>query len=1500
MNGKKKTLLFSVFFVFLVFTFVPSVSAVVFDGGDGSAGDPYQISTCEQLQGMSESLNSNYILISNVDCDVTPYNAGEGFNSIGWYLAWNANSPFTATFDGQNYNVSGLYINVDNDWNKGLFGYTSSSSEIKNVGLIDVDITAVSYVGGLVGRNTGTVRDVFVFGEIFGTSQYIGGIVGTNNYDYSTRSPLSRVIDSYFIGNVTAGQIIMGGVVGMNPESNGGSITNSYYNIDDSLINGKKMSGPHGIYETQFNDWVSNNKILDINNYLSFDGQYYEINDVSDLKEMIAFSSKSEYSFKLNQDIELSEEGFYIAVLAGEFSGQDKIISNVNLDLPFMDHLGFFGEIKSGAKVSNLGLLNVNVFGDSIVGGFVGRNNGTIVSSFVTGEVKGRTSPTSGGSVGGIAGQNYEGTINSSYSSVNVDSGTENNAGGIAGFNFGTIINSYSTGNVSGGFDVGGLIGRNWGVVTSSFYDGDNTIISSWENVNSIGNQTWANLINTTWLMDQGWNFPPWDASNDGIDYPALAWQTPPVADTDVDGDGIDNALDNCPIDFNPDQSDMDLDGAGDVCDVCPDAAANDCEDPTITVAESIDETGGTLSNEDVTIDIPAGALDNDTSISMQLGGSNYEIAIAGRSITVLYDYTIGQEGLQFNTDITLIFAHDYGASPPSNLDIYYNDEGTWVRQYADCVSTAGVCILQTNHLSEYALGVPGNVFINVGGEGFAEDIDSIVGIMLNNENLSRGLQFDLNFPSILTFKGYQTTVRTTGGLIDYNLISPGNLRVSVLQDFPAGGNGGILELLFDVSLSALPNVYPMYLSNLIVGDEKGKLLPSIVVDGDFKVLAPCTDVDGDGYGEFGGDGCANPGIVDCNDNNLNVHPGALEFCDAVDNDCNAGTADGAGELWINGPITCGVGECSGNTGELLCQNGVQVNTCNPTAGEVTESCEDATGYDGLDNACDGIVDLDCTSVCDIDGDTYYSTDLTLFQKAYCSIQGYSSGDCNDNSGNINPGMEDVACDAIDQDCSGDAFQGTDVDGDGYKTEGLLCGSVDCNDNDLLMYPGISENQACGGEAQCGGTQSRTCQVDGTFTGWGACDFTPSNGNLCNDNNACTSGDTCSSGVCETTPVVCTSSGSCAEPNVVWTGSCDPAIGCTQEASPLEICNNLDDDCDVAVDEDFTDLNTACTEGVGACEVSGSKLCSLDGSGTECSAVPGTPTVELCDALFIDEDCDGSSNEACACYDGETIQCGPTTNVGACEYGIETCDINGVFGACTGAVYSSEEVCDGIDNDCDGLIDEDIADIVTDPYNSGDVGACQVQVQSCIGGQFVVVQNAIGPVTETCDLLDNNCNGVADDADNDADGFNDCNGADRCVDLSLSNVPASFISLNPNHYLITDQVGFGCSCEEVLFCKPGTNTGEFKYGCAQGTVNIWNNQNGWSTDCQTDGIVVMAGESKPLLTNTDGTGWIDGFDSNNDGDMLDDSVDSLIDDADPIGSSGRGKPDWWEAKHPGK
>lgn len=205
-----------------------------FTGGSGTILDPYQIRNCVDLQNMTFDLSANYTLMKNIDCDVAPFNTSAGFNPVG-----NNINLFTGSFDGEDFTITGLFIYRPGVYFVGLFGETSSSSAISNVGLVDVDITGQNWVGGLVGSNNGDISNSYSTGRVDSGSR-TGGLVGRSTGDISNSYSTSRVIgnwragglvgrntgdisNSYSNGNVTGNQQV-GGLAGLNE----GDISNSY------------------------------------------------------------------------------------------------------------------------------------------------------------------------------------------------------------------------------------------------------------------------------------------------------------------------------------------------------------------------------------------------------------------------------------------------------------------------------------------------------------------------------------------------------------------------------------------------------------------------------------------------------------------------------------------------------------------------------------------------------------------------------------------------------------------------------------------------------------------------------------------------------------------------------------------------------------------------------------------------------------------------------------------------------------------------------------------------------------------------------------------------------------------------------------------------------------------------------------------------------------------------------------------------------------------------
>ncbi len=143
---------------------------------------------------------------------------------------------------------------------------------------------------------------------------------------------------------------------------------------------------------------------------------------------------------------------------------------------------------------------------------------------------------------------------------------------------------------------------------------------------------------------------------------------------------------------------------------------------------------------------------------------------------------------------------------------------------------------------------------------------------------------------------------------------------------------------------------------------------------------------------------------------------------------------------------------------------------------------------------------------------------------------------------------------------------------------------------------------------------------------------------------------------------------------------CNDDPGCPGRRD--ELCNDLDDDDDGRVDEAFPDKGLPCTLGEGACAADGTVICSPDGKELWCDATPGEAAAETCNDL--DDDCDGATDE-----DFPTLGEACSAGEGPCRVdGVLACDDTGAV-ACDAVARRAEgETCNGVDDDCDGTVDE--------------------------------------------------------------------------------------------------------------------------------------------------------------------------------------------------------------------
>ena len=188
-----------------------------------------QIRDWYDLDAVRHNLRGNHRLMNDLDAATAGYeelasptaNNGTGWQPIGGY----SNPPalairvFEGTFDGQGYQIRGLFINRPDEYFVGLFGAVDGSKQVgsgvvANVGVVNATVTGGSYVGALVGYMTwllgqpGTVSNCYATGSVAGNLS-VGGLVGLN---------MGTVSDSYCSGNVT-GLTNVGGLVGFNDDT---------------------------------------------------------------------------------------------------------------------------------------------------------------------------------------------------------------------------------------------------------------------------------------------------------------------------------------------------------------------------------------------------------------------------------------------------------------------------------------------------------------------------------------------------------------------------------------------------------------------------------------------------------------------------------------------------------------------------------------------------------------------------------------------------------------------------------------------------------------------------------------------------------------------------------------------------------------------------------------------------------------------------------------------------------------------------------------------------------------------------------------------------------------------------------------------------------------------------------------------------------------------------------------------------------------------------------
>jgi hypothetical protein len=286
--------------------------------------------------------------------------------------------------------------------------------------------------------------------------------------------------------------------------------------------------------------------------------------------------------------------------------------------------------------------------------------------------------------------------------------------------------------------------------------------------------------------------------------------------------------------------------------------------------------------------------------------------------------------------------------------------------------------------------------------------------------------------------------------------------------------------------------------------------------------------------------------------------------------------------------------------------------------------------YPGADEICADGIDQNCDGAdaeCgDLDGDGYQA----------CSVINTGACDCADTDPTRNPGAVEICGDGIDQNCDGvDTL--CDRDGDGFPSDLAVGGTPDCDDTDANVHPDVT-----------GEPTMEVCTPDGGVARDENC-----NG-LMDELPSCASNDLDADGAEDCTLVGGATGCDCND--------CDPSIG----PRVTEICGN-------GIDENCDGVDTAC----GANDADHDGEIAAASGGTDCNDTPpdgariGTWAIELC-GNGVDENCDGMDTP-----------CSPATDPDGDGYAEPTgCEGDAAI------VPWSQELCDGVDDNCNGHLDE--------------------------------------------------------------------------------------------------------------------------------------------------------------------------------------------------------------------